>query len=376
MIINANRKDLLAHVKKAAKAAAPPSHPVKALSGILLEADECAGVLRVTATNLEVAIRSTMPVSVEQGGTAVVDAKFLQGALDLLPGDDAYMELNDDCQFLISSGTSRYQYAALPCADYPSVDIPYPGGTVTVKGLKSLITRSVFAAAAHNPVNPARSCVKLIFSDNGVSADACDGFSAVRVTGDPECKGSLSLLVPAASLKMLASLASDGDVYELGVTGSGSKAQKVVFTDGTMLFSARVVEGSYPNIDAIFGGVAPTASATASADKLRRALDDIITIAGASGITELSLTDTGLLLRYTGANGAASTMLEAEVDYPTDDKYYYTLKNLYNCAKLLKGNVTIGFTKDKMLELQGGGMRYIQIGMRADAALKNNKEAS
>ena len=376
MIINANRKELLAHVKKAAKAAAPPGHPVKALSGALIEADGRSGVTRITATNLETAIRSTMPVSVEQDGSAVIDAKLLHSALDLLPGEDVYMELKDNGQLYMSSDKSNYQFAALPGEDYPKVEIPYPGDTVAVKGLKSLITRSAFAAASPNPASPTRSCVKITFSETGVSADACDGVCAVRVIGDPECKGDLSLLVPAASLKLLASLASDSDVFELGVTGTGSKVQNVVISDGTMLFSTKTVEGNFLDIDAIFNGITPVASAKAAAEKLRRALDDIISISGTGGISELSFAGNGLQLLYSGPVGNASTMLEADVGAASTEKYYYSLKQLYNCAKLQKGVVELGFAKDKMLELRSDAMRYIQIGMRHSAAIKNNKEAA
>ena len=65
--------------------------------------------------------------------------------------------------------------------------------------------------------------------------------------GDKQCKGQIELLLPARSLKVLASLSNDSDVYEMGVTG-----KSLVFWSGTLLFSARLVEGKFPNTSGIF----------------------------------------------------------------------------------------------------------------------------
>jgi len=376
MIINVNRKELLAHMKKATKASVAAGHPLMVLTGVLLEADGRSGVLRITATNLEISIRSTMPAAVEKDGSAVVDAKFLLGALNVLPGEDVYMELRENDQFYISSGQAYYLVSALRRKDYPEVEIPYPGDTVTAKGLKSLITRSVFAAASPNPVKPALSCVKLMFSENGVQAIGADGNCIVQVNGDPECKGNLSILVPATSMKTLASLAADSDVYALGVTGNNGSVKNVVFSDGTMLFSARIVEGGYPNTDAVFDSITPVASASINADNLHRALDDIMSIAGSSGKIEFAFADNGLLLRYSGINGNAAIPLKAVVESATKEKYYFTLKNLSSIARLLKGEITLSFTKDKIVEIRSDAVRYIQIGLRPDAVMKTEKEAA
>lgn len=55
----------------------------------------------------------------------------------------------------------------------------------------------------------------------------------MEADGDKQCKGQIELLLPARSLKVLASLSNDSDVYEMGVTG-----KSLVFWSGTLLFSA------------------------------------------------------------------------------------------------------------------------------------------
>jgi len=376
VIINVKRIELLTRVKKVAKASAPPGRPLAELSCILIEADGQAGVICITATNLEIAIRSTMHAAVEKGGSAVAGAKFLLRALEMLPGEDVYIEQQANDQLLVTSGQPRYLMSVLPVKNYPKVEIPYPGGAVAVKGLKSLITRSVFAAAAPSPVRPAASAMKLTFSKEGVSAACCDGMCAVQVRGDPDSKGDLSILAPASSMRVLASIASDGDVYELGVTQTGSAIKDVVFSDGETVFSARAVEGGFPDLDAIFSSISPSATACAGADKLRQALDDMMCVAGPGGNAEFSFVENGLKLRCSGANGNAATVIDAKTECTSGGKYWFAVKNLSNCAKLLKGDAILRFTKEKMVEILCDDMKYIQLGVRPKAAANTNGEAA
>lgn len=368
MIVNAKRAELLALAQKASVATAA-NHPMKELAGVLLETNGREGIIRVTATNLDVAIRGAIPAAVEKDGSAVINAKLLIGALGLLPGEDVYLELKDNWQVFMKSGQSDYLLSALDGKGYPNVDIPYPGATVSVKGLKSLINRSIFAAAALSPSNPVLSCVNLTFSESGVKAAASDGTCAVQVSGDPEAKGNASLLVPASSLKLLAAIAVDGDVYELGVTGKGDSIKNVVVSDGTTLFSARVVDGKYLDTDTLFQSIAPVVKAAVSAEKLRFSLREVSSIAGAGGRVEFTFDDAGLKLRCVSEKGSAASMLEAAVSGTTDRMYCFVLKNLAGCAVALKGSVTLGFTKDGMLEIQGEGVRYFQTGVRPAVAV-------
>ena len=89
MIVNVKRRELLAQLKKVAKAV-PAEHAPAEVKGIFFEADERAGVVKMTSTNFEVAIRSTLPAPVEKGGGVIIDSKLFHGMLDLFPVEDVY----------------------------------------------------------------------------------------------------------------------------------------------------------------------------------------------------------------------------------------------------------------------------------------------
>ena len=363
MIINANRKELLAQARRAAKVIQSRTS-LTILGCILLEADEHAGTLRLTATDMETAIRVTLPVSVERGGAAAVEAKLLAGILEKLAGEEVYMDLRQECLF-IRSESAEFSVVIYPAADFPKLDIPIPGDTVTVTGLKSLITGCVFAAMDEKQITrPSMGCVCLTLSNDGLTAAATNGNVLVVVEGDRESVGNCTLLVPASALKTLAALARDTDVFELGITGPGQNGKRAVFYDGTLLFSARLMEGDFLDTDSVLSSFKPAAHAIVNADKLRETLGHVASVVAKQSLIELSLTTQGLVLRCEGSHSDASAVVETHVADPIDKKLYLTPRYLANCVKPLRGEVTLAFSAFGHLMLQTKGAQCLLIGQR------------
>jgi DNA polymerase-3 subunit beta len=372
LIVNVNRKDLLAQARKTARAA-PAGHSIRELSGIFFEADERAGLVRMTATNTEAAIRTTMPAAVESGGNTVIDARLFLDILDKLAGDDVYLELRENGVLYLKSATAHFDIAVLPGRNYPRVDIPFPGDTVSAQGLKSLINKALFAVSA-NSQNPVLNCLKFVIGSHGLRVMGCNGSCVVQIQGDAECKGDISFLVPAQSLKMLSAIAGDRDVFELGVTGTDGITKNVVLSDGTTLFSARLIEGRFIDADQLFAGISPVLTARLSADKLRTALDLAGGVNLASDRVEITAESGGLHLKCETENGVSSIHADAAVDRNGGETYYYALKPLIGCAHSLTGDVTLCFTKEKTLAVYAGNIRYLQSGTRPAAQKKPKKE--
>jgi len=362
MIINANRKELLAQARRAAKAV-PAKDTGQILRGLHLEADDRAGVLKLTATNTEAAIRVTLPVSVERGGVAVVDSELFIGILAKLPGEDAYMALHNNGQFLLSSEQAQFTVVSLPAKDYPKIDIPMPGETVCVTGLKTLTAATVFAAMKE-PQKPAFGCVKLTLSDDGLQAAASNGYVLAVAEGDRDCKGDFSMLIPAQSLKTLASLSKDADVYELGVTGPGPKGKQAVFFDGTLLFAARLVEGDFLDADALLNSFKPAATVTIDAAQLRDKLLNVAAVAAAGDQIELSLGKNGLTLKCEAEGGSAIAVLETRERDSVHKNVFLSQSLLCDCVKTLRGDVALLFSGEGNLLIRAGGTQCLLVGQR------------
>lgn len=363
MIVNIRRKEMLALAKKVAKAA-PSLTSIEELKGVLVEADERAGTVRMTATNFEVAIQAVMPAAVETGGSAVIDTGLLLGILSLLPEDDVYMETRPRDQLYIQGGGAHYQIIVRPGSLYPKVDIPLPGDTVFVTGLKSLIAGAGFAVSKMKSENPALNCINLTFSKDGLRASAGSAFSVVQVMGDKESVGQISILVPASSLKLLSQLSLDSDVYEVGITGTGPAGKNVVFFDGTLTFSARLIEGKHLDMEQIFSYFIPVTTVEADADALKEAVGNASIFAGGVDAMEISFLDNGLLLKCETDNGSTSNPVSAVIQNPPDKAFYLNVHRLAECVRTLSGKATMIFSAEGNLVIQTDKMRYMQPAVR------------
>ena len=246
MLVHVKRDELLAIAAQTAKAA-PKTATSEAVLGIHVEADSRRSMLTLTATNYEIVIRASMGASVEQSGSVVISAALFPAAIASLPEQDVDLETEHPGQLTIRSGHARFRLSALSGDKYPMPELPFPDDTLPVSGLRSLARNTLFAVAEDGVPSPPMKCVRLHVGPDGLKASASNGFCIMEADGDKQCKGQIELLLPARPLKVLASLSNDSDVYEMGVTG-----KSLVFWSGTLLFSARLVEGKFPNTSGIF----------------------------------------------------------------------------------------------------------------------------
>jgi DNA polymerase III sliding clamp (beta) subunit (PCNA family) len=379
LIANVNRKDLLDAAKKASRAASRDTG-IAVLKGILFEADERAGLIRLTASDLSAAISVSLPAYIETGGAAVIanTGLFLE-YLALMPCEDLHLALSGDGHTLKigSDGCSaRVEIRALPEKDYPRPDIPMPGETVYVTGLKSLIARTAFMAS-DDPGRPVLGCVKLTLSGDGISAEAISGFGLAKATGDGEAKGDISLLIPAPVLKTLARISDDGDVFELGVTGGGKSGKVAVFFDGTLILAARLAEGEMPDTESFVRPLTETARISVRAKELSDALGRAAAFAP-KGIVDIAFADGGISLKCETGEIEASGFVSAIPDTaaaPSPGVYGFNAARLAECVRAAGGNPTLILTAGGHLVIKTENARYLQLAVSPKAAAADEAAA-
>ena len=357
MIFNVKRKDLLAQTKKA-MAAATYAGVLQILGGIHIEADERSGLLRLFSTNLEVSIRVNMPAAIEKSGEIVVDSRLFKNILEKLSGEDVYIESKSG-YLRITSETSFFEIPALP-GEYPAIEIPVPGATVSVTGLRSLTKQTAFAASADD-TRAALKCVNLVLSQDGISATATNGFCVSLVEGDRDCVGKISLLIPASSLKLLAAISADSDVFDMGITGDGGKS--VVFDDGMLLFSARLIVGDFPEITTLFDGFTPALEAHIDVTTLKNGLENIRVLSTQGKRVGIQFMEDGLQLSCRDEESSGSMFVKSYVKKPDPKSWPFMLSSLSSCLSVLSGDITLGISSQGTLMLTNGKMKYMQIGL-------------
>ena len=315
MLVHVKRDELLAIAAQTAKAA-PKTATSEAVLGIHVEADSRRSMLTLTATNYEIVIRASMGASVEQSGSVVISAALFPAAIASLPEQDVDLETEHPGQLTIRSGHARFRLSALSGDKYPMPELPFPDDTLPVSGLRSLARNTLFAVAEDGVPSPPMKCVRLHVGPDGLKASASNGFCIMEADGDKQCKGQIELLLPARSLKVLASLSNDSDVYEMGVTG-----KSLVFWSGTLLFSARRVELTFGEHE--------------------------ITVSAES------------------ACGRSSAPVKALVLNAPKQPFYYNSRKLLEYLRLEKEKITLEFDKFGLLVVRSGSTRYVQSPMRA-----------
>jgi DNA polymerase III sliding clamp (beta) subunit (PCNA family) len=375
LIVNAKRRELSDAVNKAA----PAAHV-----GILLEADGRGNVLRLTAAGDYATIRITLPARVKSGGAVVVaNAMLLSDCLARAPGDEIALVLSKDGRALeiLPEDKEEYLHLTTPAEkDYPRPEIPAPGETVCVTGLKSLLAAPLLVAERSG--SAFAGIVRLALGGDGVFAEAVGAFTVVRTEGDKDAKGDVSLALPTAALRTFARIAGDKDVFELGVTGAdGTGTPKTaVFFDGALLFAARLLGDAFPGTDLLFEQFGNTVlSANVHAHELSSALASATAIASPEDPVGISFSDGGILLKCETEEAGAESFISAvgpEIPKASADMHFFNAVCLSQHVRTQKGVLTIKVSERGHLIVQSVCARYLQLAVRNAKTKTPEKDAA
>lgn len=217
------------------------------LSNVLLVADE--GTLRVTATNLEIALSVTLPADVLEPGQLSVRADVFSDFIGSLPRQEVTLTGSPgNTDLRVTCGTSKARIAGIPAEDFPTIarigEQP-PTATVSTEALREAIGQVVFAAATDDS-RPVLAGVLLEFRGQELTLAAADGFRlSVRTLSLPQPAATdLAIIVPAKALGELARVVADGEeTVHLLVTPNRSQ---VLARSGRLEFLSRLIDGSFP----------------------------------------------------------------------------------------------------------------------------------
>ena len=359
MQFSCDRKELLTAARRATKAAAPRTTPVPALSGILLQADASNFELTLTATNLEIAISSSVAAPVSESGGVVVDAGLLADMLSLLEGQTIEVQSQPGNQILLSGGNASYLVAGLSEKAFPILQIPDGSPAVQVSRLNGLARQTVFAAAKSDST-PLR-CVKLEIRPDHLRAIGCDGnllsFAKREVSGSQP----MELLIPSSSFSVLTGLAGEDD--QLLLTADDKQA---VFRcpQKNWIFSTQLGMGSYLDVDAVLTGIDKRYEAITDAASLKQVLGEMTVLSNTdSAIPPLiCLTFSSGEISVSAENeyGSARDAIAAQVSTPTPPGgFYYLGKKLLLGLRAMGGEIRLSLSGSGILLATCGEQTFL-----------------
>ena len=205
--------------------------------------------MTVSASDLETTIRTTMEVDSKEDGKIAIPAKILLDVLKTLADQPCTFHVdmeNFAIEIAYDNGKSKmvgFDGDELPKT--PSIESP---NSTKLSGdiLLNAINKTLFATGTDD-LRPVMSGVYCEFTPENITFVATDAHKLVRYTRiDSQATGSSSFILPKKPLNLLRTNLNGEEEVQLDYNDSN-----VVFTFGDMVLICRLIDGKYPNYEAV-----------------------------------------------------------------------------------------------------------------------------
>ncbi len=219
---------------------------------VLLAADQ--GMLRLSATNLEIAMTTWIGAMVEEEGAVTVPARVLTDFVNSLGNDRIDIEMEPGSRVLqIRSGRSQASINGTDAAEFPPIPTVEDAMVARAEpaALRGAIARVAFAAATEES-RPVLTGVEVKLQEGRFTMAAADGFRlavhhGVLTQSTPE---EMSIIIPARTMNELNRLLGDHDEpVEIMLTPQKGQVMFRVQGGDTVELVSQLLQGTFPNYD-------------------------------------------------------------------------------------------------------------------------------
>ena len=221
------------------------------LSNFLFEAAD--GTLTITATDLDLSLRTSCNAKVKKEGSCTIPARKLYDYVKLLPEGEISIKLMENHWVQIRSGRSNTKMVGMARANFPAVPV-FPEATslkLPAQTLRTLIARTIFAISNEESRYTLNGAL-LVIKAESLTMVATDGHrlahienKAARFAG---VSGEMKTLVPKKAMAELNSLLQnyDGDNIDFAKDDT-----TLFFRVGPRVMTSRQLTGQFPNYEAV-----------------------------------------------------------------------------------------------------------------------------
>ncbi len=277
----------------AVAASVPSKTTLPVLSNILVEATKDG--LRLSGTDLDIAVSTIIPAQVDQEGAATLPARKLVEIVRELPSAAIRFTGSGEQRVQIECGRSRFKLLGLSKDEFPAFPaVKFDGAwKVAAKELQKLIGHVAFAASTEES-RPILNGVLWELRSDRMRMVATNGHRLARMDVPLKGSGQADLIVPPKALEQIRRLYGPDEEIEIARSDNHLGFRSA----GTQVYT-RLIEGPYPNYEQVIpreNDKIMTADKAALAAALRRmsivASDQThrIRMAFANGSCKLSVT--------------------------------------------------------------------------------------
>lgn len=230
----------------AVAASVPAKTTLPVLSNILVEAHEDG--LRLSGTDLDIAVSTTIAASVDEEGAITLPARKLVEIVREMPSAAIKISSAGEQRVTIECGRSRFKLLGLPREEFPAFpSVSFDDSwKCSAEDLQKLIGHVAFAASTEES-RPILNGVLWELRPEGMRMVATNGHRLARmdvpVVGGAE---EADLIVPPKALEQIRRLFESDQDIEIA-----KSENHLGFRSSTTQIFTRLIEGPYPNYDQV-----------------------------------------------------------------------------------------------------------------------------
>src|SRR3989449_8034360 len=223
-----------------------PRQTLPILANVLLEAE--GESVRMTATDLEVGARVSVPAKVSSKGAITVSARKLAEIVKELPAAAVALKVTENVMVSLRCGGATYRLVGLAPDDFPPVVPASPQSWVALeaKMLREMLTQTSFAVS-HDETRYALNGVLFVFQGKDLRMVATDGHRlALSVRSLGKGVSGATGIVPRKAVTEIMRVLGAGEEVQIAITENQFVLQMPNF-----VMTARLIDGQFPNYDAV-----------------------------------------------------------------------------------------------------------------------------
>jgi len=223
-----------------------PRQTLPILANVLLESE--GDTLRLTATDLEVGARVSVPAKVPSGGSITLSARKLLEIVKELPAATLSLKVQDNSWVALRCGGVSYKLVGLSAADFPAVATGAAAVWITLDGklLRDMLAQTIFAVS-HDESRYALNGVLFAVHDREIRIVATDGHRlALAVRPLASAVAAVSGIVPRKAVQEIARIVGSGEDVQVAISEN-----QFILQMPNVLLMARLIEGTFPNYEQV-----------------------------------------------------------------------------------------------------------------------------
>ena len=220
------------------------------LSNLLLEASD--ETLRISATDLELGMRSSCAAKVKKEGSGTIPAKRLLEIIRSLPDAEVRFKVLENHWVQVTCERSSFKLVGMAKDSFPVLPVvPKALASLPAKLFASMVAKTIFAISSEESRYTLNGAL-LILKPESMAMVATDGHRLALVEKKAAVKGlssELRILIPKKGMAELGHLLSE--VEEETAVELAKDENHLFFSLGKRVLLARMLQGQFPNYEAV-----------------------------------------------------------------------------------------------------------------------------